>query len=475
MPDPLTVLPFGDPRNPYPSGYRPLPTSAGQIQQAKARNNARRGATPNAPEVPNEEAPAGSTGVPGVASPYLATQENALGFGVQPGTDLNQAPRPGLFGEGGTLQRMAQESARSNLAATPTTGAISGATVAAAQPTQPTPPTNPNVGTAAAEDRGFTPQDGEDEGQAVASNLPAGIVRQGNSYTGTGTGTTAPYQPDPNQRDFRQQQEQQTDAADLQSRNQAMAAHAAQAGAWTDRNRAESEARVARFRATNGADMILAPENSGYDEQRQAIMVDAAQKGAAAETARGAYNQAGVNASFAGARNPVVEGTIQSEAANRNLLAQEAAANQENMRPLQTQESRQRIAGMEQANQMGGLQLAGAQRESGLMDQISKAKTTEERTALLDALIGMRGQSKLTLIDMDTGQVDPMTGAPIYKKVAVNQSGRIITPEGQTMQGKQKLPEGWTAERLRAKADADVKSGKATREQANAALKAYGL
>ena len=62
------------------------------------------------------------------------------------------------------------------------------------------------------------------------------------------------------------------DRADQQGRIQAMGANANWASDWRAQRDAESNARVANWRATNGADMVLAGGNPAYEGQRIGIL-----------------------------------------------------------------------------------------------------------------------------------------------------------------------------------------------------------
>ena len=66
------------------------------------------------------------------------------------------------------------------------------------------------------------------------------------------------------------------DRADEQGRIQAMGANANLAAAWTAQRDAESKARVANWRATNGADMVLASSGKQYEGQRAGILAEQA-------------------------------------------------------------------------------------------------------------------------------------------------------------------------------------------------------
>ena len=128
-------------------------------------------------------------------------------------------------------------------------------------------------------------------GVARGSTMPAPMVGEGPIAGSAG-------QTDPMVA-IRNELAQRRAAEDMgqQQKIQAMQANANWASAWTANRDAQNAARSATSRATNGADMILAPNNSGYDEQRRAIMADAVMKGGRAAGAEAdlAKAQAGIS------------------------------------------------------------------------------------------------------------------------------------------------------------------------------------
>lgn len=540
-----------DPENPLlqPVVPRRWDRNLGQIGQAKLRNNARRGGTPNAPEVNDEPAPAanGATGVMGggrpvtgpgsnnpaimptmtatparrIASPevsnvlsapppggaYMADQASQAGAEWRAG---NPAKAAGIFTRGvvtsplvalgetaGAFANAARPAAEATNAglrgvanfASGLTGIdrLPGAN-AAAQPVPAPTGDDPykNWGGGAAGDgtqaiASAPPSDqsgGGEDGDGEDTEGPKESARESNPLV-QGV-QTAPYGSDYNPDAYRQQaaQANQNEMLGEQGKMRAMGAEANRAQVYQDRQAAEGDARIARWRATNGADMVLAPENSGYDDQRRAIIADAAAKTAIAERTRNDQYGANMAAANANTRNPIAEFGLQQDTANRAGLANETINRGRTMTPLLARESEQRITGGEISNKLGQFQVGSMEYQKELLDKIGKAKTPEERSSLVETLLAMRGkQEDIKVVDMETGHVNPLTGVPEYKKVAVTSSGRFLNPQGQTMQGAQKakLPPGVTAAQVRENAQRQVKNGTLTQKEADAQLQALGL
>lgn len=491
--------------------------SIGQIGQAKQRAAARRGGTPNAPEVNDEPMPAGPTriaggpdltgssaalrqsfernsvipnpgpvtrsvqgtigggrqqpGPPRIAAfdPNALTPSEAVGFGVRPGGSLGDevtAPEAPAASGWEAYEQSAIANSR-----TPATPAITGATAAAAPAPRPAAPPEPKApagyGTSDTENRGFTPAIAAPAEEAGG----AGITRSGNSFSGVGKPTDdqgAPYGSDLNPDVYRQQYRamQEQERADEGQKIAAMRGEANRAQAWQDRQAAENEARVARWRATNGADMVLAPENSGYDEQRRAIVADAIQKTRAEEVAKGnVYATTSDLGRIATARNPIAEGAIQSDSANRALMTQQAVANQREGRPLLKEESRQRIAGMDIANKIGDLQLEGIEREAAMLRDLQNTTDPGEYQKKVSALLQLRGKEsgKDRYIQIDIpGPPDAMGNSKPMRGIFDVTTGKIIAGNEAAAPPEQE----------RERAMQLVKAGKMTRDEANARLRA---
>lgn len=154
-----------------------------------------------------------------------------------------------------------------------------------------------------------------------------------------------------------------------QARGDAMRANANWAQAWTQQRDAESAARVANFRATNGADMVL---RGGNPEQRQAILADQA-----AANAR----LSGANAALTQASNAPVQ--------QRNFVQE--AVTEEQMRDgrLNTAQARATGAITQQQQQ---LKLEEQKRINEVGSQLAAAKTPEERESLQQKLLAMLGK-----------------------------------------------------------------------------------
>lgn len=492
--------------------------SIGQLGQAKQRAAARRGGTPNAPEVNDEPMPAGPTRIAGGSGiegssaalrqsfernpvipnpgPVMRSVQGTIGGGrQQPGPPRIAAFDPAMlppneaFGFGVPSAVASADAAPEPIATpaasgwdayeqsaiansrTPTTPAITGATAAAAPAPRPAAPPEPEApashGSFDAENRGFTPGTAAPAEEASGS----GITQSGNSFSGVGKPTDdrgAPYGSDLNPDVYRQQYRamQEQERADEGQKIAAMRGEANRAQAWQDRQTAENEARVARWRATNGADMVLAPENSGYDEQRRAIVADAIQKTRAEEAAKGnVYATTSDLGRIATARNPIAEGAIQSDSANRALMTQQAVANQREGRPLMREEARQRIAGMDIANKIGGLQLEGFEREAAMLRDLQNTTNPDEYQKKVSALLQLRGKEsgKDRYIQIDIpGPPDAMGNSKPMRGIFDVTTGKIIAGNEAAAPPEQE----------RERAMQLVKAGKMTRDEANARLRA---
>lgn len=491
----------------YPTDPLSQRLSIGQIGQAKQRAAARRGGTPNAPEVNDEPTPVGPTRIaggpdltgssaalrqqfarnpviPNPSSPLRSVQgsiggslqqpgpqriadfdpnaltpSEAVGFGVRTGGSLGDEAPASVAAPAASGWDAYEQSAIANSRA-PQTPAITGATAAAS--TASRPPAQ-NFGTTASENRGFTPTSGSLDVTAPTPE-PATPARPAS----VAEAPEAPYgsdlNPDVYHEQYRAMQEQER--ADEGQKIAALRGEANRAQSWTDRNQAENEARVARWAATNGADMVLAPENSGYDQQRAAIVANAIEKTRAEEAAKGnVYAATSDLGRIATARNPIAEGAVQSDSANRALMTQQAVANHREARPLMKEEARQRIAGMDIANQIGGLQLEGVQREAAMLKDLQNTTDPAEYQKKVSALLQLRGKEsgKDRYIQIDIpGTPDALGNSKPMRGIFDVTTGRIIA-------GNEAAP---NAEQERDLAMQLVKAGKMTRDEANARLRA---
>ena len=123
------------------------------------------------------------------------------------------------------------------------------------------------------------------------------------------------------------------------------------------------------------------------------------------------------------------------------------------------------VSGEQQRQAIGGIGLQQHQLELNLMNKVATAQTPEERAEALSAIMSLRGQTKVAIVDQDTGQRD-VNGNPIYKKVAVNTAtGAFLEPTGNVGRPAQAL--------ATQQAQAAIKAG-AKRDDVNAQLKEWG-
>lgn len=179
--------------------------------------------------------------------------------------------------------------------------------------------------------------------------------------------------------------------------------------AGQDLLRAESEARVSRFRATDGADVILASGNSEYDGQRKKIF-DAAKEDADTVTAA----RARANTPVIPAGNVLQDQVAVQDAANRGT--QSGIAQQQGVIALSSEKQK-----LEQQQQIGKL---GA----SLIAETDPAK----RASLQDSLLTLLGKETggRYKINVAPGQTvtDPQTMAqsktPGYAVITDSHTGK---------------------------------------------------
>lgn len=202
---------------------------------------------------------------------------------------------------------------------------------------------------------------------------------------------------------------QAAEAQAQQNKRAGMLANANWADAWNERQRAQGEARVANWAATNGADMVLA---GGRPEQREAIVADAATKSAAAVGADARYAGATQGLVSAGARDEYTDAK-----SKQGIISGYAQTGLEQAKGQQ---------GLEQ----GKVNLAGdtakaetLQRINTLGAQLASATDPKQRDQLSSTLLSLLGKDKpeeFKIIHASGGQrVDPSTGVAVKDPDAI--------------------------------------------------------
>jgi hypothetical protein len=181
---------------------------------------------------------------------------------------------------------------------------------------------------------------------------------------------------------------------------------------------AERNAQVARFRATDGADMVLATENRGYDQQRQAIIQNAAIASGKAAAAKGLVGATDAALLGQNQRNYIGEGAVQQEELNRAKVASTQGATGE------VALEQQKLT-LDQQKQMYALQQELANERDP-----AKAKLLQNKILALGGKRTEATGKNFAVIDVDTGQFETdLMGnkKPIYKKGVINtDTGEIM-------------------------------------------------
>ncbi len=192
--------------------------------------------------------------------------------------------------------------------------------------------------------------------------------------------------------------------------NAAQARHDAAVPDYGQRQRDESAARVAKFRATDGADMVLAGKNRGYDAQRAGIVAAAA--GTAGKVAQ---NNAAV---LAPGPQPIQRNVVGEEIAKQGMVtkAGEESAQAAN-RGLLTQAS---LASSKVANEGTALDNKQKAAMASATEALSSAKTPEERATAQQNLLALHGKTEpgwhaiqfggQQIVDPETNQVRTVGG-----------------------------------------------------------------
>lgn len=226
-----------------------------------------------------------------------------------------------------------------------------------------------------------------------------------------------------------------------------------------DKATAENNARISGFRATNGADVVLAPENKGYDQQRALIGARAAEDARRVIGASG--DVAAANARFprANDRNMIGEAQTAGEIINRGAISEG--------------EAQQRIIG----GQIEKQKLEQQRRLNTLGNVLATSKDAGERARASEALLALMGKDKpeeYTVTHMSGGSrlADPSN--PLSS--IVKEADRVVITNKRT--GTHESIQLGTNEPAQggdpvAEAKAAVARG-ANKDQVNARLKAMG-
>jgi hypothetical protein len=156
---------------------------------------------------------------------------------------------------------------------------------------------------------------------------------------------------------------------------------AAAGQASVDLDKAKGDNRVANFLAKNGADMVLAPRNSQYAAQRQAVLAGQQHANTALDAAQTRSTVANA-AAVPSQRNYVQEALAQNEA------GQKAQAGN-----LAQQEGQQKLAAGAQGLQVGQYTLQQHERMQQAVDSLHNAKTPEQQKAATANLLVMQGKN----------------------------------------------------------------------------------
>jgi hypothetical protein len=307
------------------------------------------------------------------------------------------------FGEGGYFQRLAQESAtKRNAAVNPTLATPRGPSTA--EVFRDWEPGGSSAGIPSRE------QAAAPKGPlATAVDGVPGITRTGNSYSGVGQPST-PGAPPAYLAEYNAMRAREEQAL-RDSQVQGAAANRAAQSSY-DAGTARRNADVATFRATNGADMVLAPENSGYDSQRRAIIANAVGAERAAENATGRAYADRVAADNGQPRNYIDEFAKTQDALSRSQIAGQGATNA----GLEADLRKQKLVDEKQIAEIRTL----------LQNETDPAKIKVLQNKLL-AMMGKQPQNnRVAVIDVDTGQKDAMN-QPIFRKAAIDiETGQLL-------------------------------------------------
>jgi len=320
------------------------------------------------------------------------------------------------------------------------------------------------------------PTRGNYSGVGAAPLVPGGITDAERN--------NAPWAEANRQMDQRLAASNVTARADLQGRQAAIGANTDWANAWLRNRDAVSNDRVAQFRATNGADMILGDRGGGYEDQRAAIRETAGRTAASRVGSELALERASSNVGIAGNRDPYADAKTAGEVANRGDITA-AEVNQRNQVTGQrAAEAPTDLAQKQQNVGIGKLALEGQQRIADVAKKLTAATTTKDIDQYSRQIAGLLGKDKpdqyKAYVVHGEESVDPLTNAKTKapdRLFLIGPDGRSedVTAAAAPKAPQAKLPPNVTPEAAVTNAQKLVKAGKITREQANAELQSYGL
>lgn len=157
---------------------------------------------------------------------------------------------------------------------------------------------------------------------------------------------------------------------------QAQDAYNRGATARADLRSAENDARISRWRAQNGADVVLASGGREYEQQRMAIIGQAAQDAQRVKELRGDVAAADASAPRANERNLTAEVVAGSEAINRSRITDGEAQ----QRVIVSETERQKLEQQRRLNTLGNV--------------LATSKDPAERQRASDALLALMGRDK---------------------------------------------------------------------------------
>jgi hypothetical protein len=195
---------------------------------------------------------------------------------------------------------------------------------------------------------------------------------------------------------------------------------------------AKSAARLASFRATNGADMVLAGGNDAYAGERAGILANA---GLAANRAANLEAQAQAAAAPGPRRDLVAEQEGQTRSIDATTGAQQTQAQAAKLNPLAVQQATQGVASGAIAQKSADIALQTHEHRLDLLKQLAAETDPAKRNRLEESVRVLDGKEKQQQFKAYTsgggmnelGQVQPQ-----YVHVVNNDTGAVQTIGGPT-------------------------------------------